>query len=330
MKWNKLPYLTLTVCLILLQSCANNSSSQNTLPQWYINPTQNNSQFIFGVGEGYTIQEAKNSALMEASSRLSTTISGETNLIRQETDIDSSDQFYQNIKGKANDLQFKNYTISNSISSNNKLYVEVKIDKSSFINDYKKEIDDLFQSITTLDKNSANQNILIRLMNLQKITQLSQKINFYYKILESLGYNSLKSQQIDKITTLNEEAKTITQKIEFYIDKNTPDEIANIIGNNLNKEGIKILKIKPTQFTNNQIILKTKTNEDINQIYGNYIVKYNISFESWSQNKILASNTHEVVGSSPASKEIARKMAFKKFENSISKQNILNVFGIKN
>ncbi len=45
------------------------SNTVQTLPSWYLNPTPNSTVFLYGVGEGKTLQEAKNHALNDVSSK---------------------------------------------------------------------------------------------------------------------------------------------------------------------------------------------------------------------------------------------------------------------
>ena len=63
----------------IFSGCINNANKSSTIPNWYLSSPQNNLNFIYGVGEGKNIDEAKQNALNDISSRLIVSVSSVVN-----------------------------------------------------------------------------------------------------------------------------------------------------------------------------------------------------------------------------------------------------------
>ena len=330
MRLNKFIKITTVTLFITLAttfaSCTSINNNFTQPPSWYINPQQNNSQFLYGIAQGYTMQEAKVGALFEASSRLSSSVSATTTLIREENNFSTNEEFRQNIKQNTSEIKFSNYKVINSQVNNSIFFVEIAIDRAEFIKFYKAEINDLYQKITKLDKQSMAQNIILRYNALNKISDFANQIDFYNSIIKSLGSSTLSQEKLRNIVNLQDQSNGILDKIEFYIDSNTPQDIRQSLALALNHKRIKIIKQKP--FNKNQILIKAKISEDKKKVYGYLMNNITISLESWSQNKLLSSNKINVTGSSPSSYSLARKSAIVEFEKKIKQNGIFISLGI--
>ena len=310
-------------------SCNKESiKNSNDLPHWYINPKQNNSQFLYGIAQGYTFQEAKIAALAEASSRLSTKISATTSLIREENNYSSNEEIRQNIKQSNLEINFNNYKISNNKIVNNIYFAEVEINKNEFITFYQKEVNKLYEEIISIDKKSLSQNILSRYNSLQKISEIGSKIFFYNSVINGLGFNILSKDRLKVISDLQNEYSSINLKIEFYIDNSSDRELSVIIKNFINKQNIKIIKEKPTSYNNNQITLTINSLEEKQKVYQYFMNNVTILIEAKNNNKILYSNKINAKGSSLSDYASAKKSAIIQFEKHIAQQNIFKIIGI--
>lgn len=330
MRWTKnlSRYFISTTLLVFLACCNSTQNSQQNLPSWYVSPYPNNSQFLYGIGYGYTMIEAKNAALLEASSRLATTISGQTNLIRQENNLEAREEIFQNISEKSDEINFYNHEISRSAFIENIFYVEIKISRQEFIANSKKEISKLNQEIINLDNKSKSSNILQRLKSLQNIAPKSQKITLYSNILESLGQPQLKKNNSNKLQNLNNELQNLSSEIELYIDNSTDQNLRNILTKTLNSKNIKILNKKPTKPNKKQIILLAEINNVEKAIYNNFITNSQITLKSKANNKIIASNQLSFSASSLSSFKDSRRLALNNFAKAISDNDILQILGV--
>ncbi len=125
--------------ILLVASCA---SSQNKAgePSWYISPKQNNSQNFYGVAYGPNLEEATKSALADAAARLMVSISSESTLLREEDSSGASEEMRQQVKQNIEKIDFTNFKVSRSQKTEAQLFVEVEIERDSFIRDQKEKI----------------------------------------------------------------------------------------------------------------------------------------------------------------------------------------------
>ena len=80
---NKIQKLFFTF-LLLITFAESSFSKSNDLPSWFIKPRANNIDMIYGVAEGFTLEEATKTALADAAGRLMVSISSESELIKEE------------------------------------------------------------------------------------------------------------------------------------------------------------------------------------------------------------------------------------------------------
>ena len=188
----KIYILLLSLCLFGCSQYAainKNPDKYSHLPSWYVNPNQNNLQFLYGVGEGFTLQEASKSALNNIASKLIVTISSDSSSLSEENKYSFNEQYQQRIKEKVNNITFSDYKISNSSNINNKFYVEIAIDRYKFIKEQNTILDKYHKSMSNIYQSSKKQNILIQRNKLAEINNISKKAQIINQTLESLDSN---------------------------------------------------------------------------------------------------------------------------------------------
>ena len=321
MKCAKLPIIII-FSLFFLSSCQlqNNYNNSQSIPSWYINAKNNSQQFLYGVGSGHDLIEAKNSAIYDASSRLSSTISGQTQIIRQENNHDAFEESYQNISAKTNLIKFNNYKLLNSSQIGEKYYIEIAIDRKEFNKTTIKNIKKIYTEIKELDKISKFSNILTRLRNLNEISNKITEINFLSDIIQ---------YKMDQryFNNLTKEGLTIRNKIELFID-NPSSMASQIITKHLNKKNFKIIKQRPKFFKKNQLEIKITSSKSQKNIYDNYITNIVFNIKIKDNSKILTSNAIKISAASLESYKLAEQSAFNKLEQKIIKDGIMNLIGI--
>ncbi len=151
-------------------------NKSSSLPSWYINPNQNDLQYLYGVGEGFTLQEASKSALNNIASKLLVTISSDSSSLAEENKYSFNEQYQQRINEKINNITFSDYKISNSSNINNKFYVEILIDRDKFIKEQSVVLNKYHKSMSNIYQSSKKQNILIQRNKLAEINEIIKKL----------------------------------------------------------------------------------------------------------------------------------------------------------
>lgn len=329
-----LPALFALFLIIFSASCSTSKQViSDTSPTWYNNPKQNNSENLYGVAEGYSLEEATKSALADSASRLMVSISSESSILREENKTSVNEEMRQSIQQNIEKIDFTNFKVSKSQKIGPKFFVEVQIERNPFINDQKEKINFLERKISDLEKNSTKNNIIEERNSLLKIIDLSKQTMLSNRILQGSGENINLKEKTIRFANFENRLNSINSKIEFYFEIDSTGimgkEISQIIRNALNKEQIKIAKTRNST-NQNQVVIAIKSNSRSNKIYEAFMTKLTIDFENKSADKTIASNSLEVTGSSSISEKESHLAAIKSLEEKIAQAGILKIIGIIN
>lgn len=319
----------LILALFLISSCALESGEVSKTPSWYISPTQNNYQNLYGVAEGYSLEEATKYALADAASRLMVSISAKSTLLREENQTGINEEMRQKVRQNIEKINFSNFKVTKSAKFGPKFFIEVEIERNPFIYAQKEQVNFLNKKITNLDKNSRGKNAILRRNSLLKISDISKELELKSRILIGTGENINLNKTLGKIAKYQNELEKFTNKIEFYFQIKSPAKISKIIRTALNKKQIKVAS-KRNAKNKNQILIKVKSQSRDSLIYGSFMTKLTIDFENITSGKVVASNSIEVTGSSTINKEESYLSALSSLEEKISQDGILKIIGILN
>ena len=213
--------------IFLLFSCA--SKSNLSEPKWYLSPTQNNSEFIYGTAQGYTLSQATRLALADAASRLITTISANTTSISQESDYDTYEEIRQKVSENIEKITFGNYKLSKSKKVDQNYFVEVAIPEKQFLREQKQRLYIVDKKISQLDKSSKNTNQINRRNHLLKINELAKEASLKLRILSGANQIDNINEELTRLLKYQSELEKFTNKIEFYIPQDTNILVKNTI-----------------------------------------------------------------------------------------------------
>jgi hypothetical protein len=322
-------FLLLFAAVLSLTSCASYSDKSSDSPSWYISPKQNNASNLYGVAEGYTLEEATRYALADAAARLMVSISSESSLLREENQNSVNEEMRQQVRQSVEKINFTNFQVTKSDKFGQRFFVEVMVERAPFINDQKERVEFLEKKIADLEKDSAGKNPIQKRNSLIKILDLSKELELKSRILAGAGEVVNLKEKLHRIANFQNQFDKTSDKIEFYFEINSPKEIAQTIRNSLNKEKIKIAPSRNNS-NPNQIVIKIKSSSRTNEIYGSYMTKLEVDFENLADGKVVASNSIEVVGSSAIGEKESHLAASKSLEEKIEKDGILKIIGIIN
>lgn len=319
--------------LLFTISCSTYKVPDSKLPSWYITPKTNNSISIYGVGEGYTSEEATKSALNNLSSKLMTSISSETTMVLEENKFGTNEENRRRINEVVAKTTFNNYQITNSAQQNNKIYVEIAVSRPGFTENYSSRLFKINENMSKLFRQAESKSILEKRNSLLKISDMAKEAETISYILSGLGfsdYNFNLDQNLKLYNSYNLAYDQILDQIEFFIVRsdNTNTRVIDLIRSDLNKRKIKISTRK--DITNNNLVFSVIKSDATNyKIYGSFITKLRVDISIYSNNsKLIASNFVETTGNSIINQEEALNAAISAFGERISKEGILGIVGI--
>jgi hypothetical protein len=324
---NKLISALSIFVFFLAASCASNSNKNDGTPSWYVTPTQNNSENLYGVSIGQTLEEATKYALADAASRLMVSLSAETTLTREEDNSSAREEMRQKVRQNIEKISFTGFKVTHSQKSGVQIFVEVEIKRDPFLREQRERIEFLEKKISDLDKNSIGKNTIQRRNSLLKILDLGKELELKSRILAGAGSNVDLKEKLTRLADFSNQLEKLSDKIEFYFEINSPKEIAKIIRSALNKEKLKISPSR-NESNANQVVIRVKSSSRSNKIYEAFLTKLEIDFENLADGKVVASNSVEVTGSSSISEKEAEAAALSTLAEKIASDGILKIIGI--
>lgn len=317
------------IILVLSLSILPLNLSAENLPKWFAKPKNNNSSTIYGIGEGFSLEDATKNALVDSASRLMVSISSQSELVREENQISFNEELRSKVKQSIEKITFTGYEVSQSQEANNRFYVEVAIERENFTKQQQEQIEFIQRKINDLDTASLKTNPISRRNNLVKILDLCKELELKAQILSGLGTDINLKAILSLIAKYQNEFNKASDKFEFVFAPESDKDLVVNLRSALNKEKIKISKtIDKTNL--NQILVHANYELKQQKVYGAYMAKLEINIENFFGDKILASNKFEVSGSSTIDEKEAVKSALSSLSEKITEDGVMKILGIIN
>jgi hypothetical protein len=321
--------------ILFISSCSHtnylnnnlNSKKSDSIPDFYINPKQNDSQNLYAVGSGYNLDRAIKVALNNLASKLMTNISSQSKSISKSHNDHFSSQYSQKITENVEKITFNNYKISNSANFNKEFYAEIKIDRENFLAQNITKLNNLNRRFHNLSKNLNKKHIIDQYRNLNKIQDNLYKAQSLNYVLGGIGYDRKKiNKNFDNYQIYQNDFDNLTSKINIKIDQKSNSKISTIIKKYISDQKIKITK---NNSKNNIILRIDKKLLMKDKIYDSFFVKLSINISLISKNKILSNNLLELSGNSVISGKEAENAAINKLHDLIKNDDIQKIIGLR-
>lgn len=255
--------LVLSVFLVACQSLTGKTSS---IPEWWSAPQEDTSEWLFGLGEGRTLNAANQQALANVAGKLQTNISGSLSSRTQETNISSSNYVDRRMSSEIEKVSLSNFETLKTESISGKVFTLIRVDKQALSDTWLRQyqtIENDFNSLAAKDKTKRFQ------------WWLSAQA-FKTKAAEGDRLASL-------ISGLTETPKSsnLTQKLQLLIEKNTPSvklsgshpEIDRVIQSDLLAQGLRLGSCS----RDCDLAIQYKTSFSSSTLFGESVVKMSFS-----------------------------------------------------
>lgn len=316
------------VFALFITGCGGSQPEVVSYPSWYMNPPQNNGSFLYGVGEGYTLDSAKAAALSSVSQSLSLTVSSELKKHETSTRNNGSESTYtsvvSNLKAQAKEMEFSDYSITQNQQIGSKFILLIEVSRVRLFNDQKVKLDRFLKELKEEKKRIEKEPVLkqallykkraLKKASLKSMALLTKTINsgFNTKIYIQEG-ESLENEAID---ALNKVRVSISSSKDAGIFK-------DIITQGFNEVGIK------TSSSNGNTKVYLKNTFQTDEIYGFKIAKASFSISTKQNSKLIASNSFSLTGKSKYAYDKAKYAARRALQQKIKKEGIFSVLGFK-
>ena len=293
------------------------------LPSWYLNAPLNNGLYLYGSGEGSTLEQSKSNALNAMAAGLVVSVASSTQ-INTKTTLSNNQESYskdvsKNLKVEVQKIKFTNATLKNSEHLGGKFYTLMQTNRIDLFDQQKGEFDGKDQRIEMLYR---------RLEGKSKLEQIHILQNIYPDIKEA------KAQAIVLHAINNDfEYGHYIKKYDSYIDR--IDEIKSLVLISVvTKQGVGNFKDHLIDMLNrdkfkvtfenkkSDIEIELSVQPKYSMASGWHIAKVTTTVSVVTNGKIVSNKIINSVGRSSTSQEGALEDASKRFRESLEKETL--------
>ena len=292
---------------------------------WYLVPPQNNSQNLYGVGEGLDPEEAKQIALQDAASRLKINISSKFESSYQVDDMGKSSYIGQKINTSIDKITLNDYTIlkSEKLTNGDNFITMVAIDTQKLIHSYKNNINSRFEIASKLSK--LGNGIMQKRNNIDKAVQELMSIESDIRILGIIDTSYNVPAAISVINMYKSLLAKANASISFNISCDDKD-IQSVFEYGLNKLN---LGASNNETGNNAVKIKISHKINAEKIFEAYIIKLILTVSVIDSSKqIITTTTIEASGSSVMNNDMAKNAALNKIKSDIDQVGLMKFLKI--
>jgi hypothetical protein len=320
---NLFKYLVNIFFVLVIANCV---PIHTKYPEWYINRPKNTQNSLYGVGEGYDLDSAKQNALKNISEQILITVSSKSKMYKAETNIAYIEESQFKLSEKTEEITFSDYKVLNSETNASRFFILIEVNRQNLIKTQKTELKKIENKINALDKKTKTS--LERLVNLMSIKELIQTAETKVRIIKVLQ-PEFEDDKIyfAKYNNYEKEYINLRNNIVFHIKTNDSFDVklANVFKKHLNENNIKTID----QFNTNLTLLDIYSNVSVRQIYGSYNAKARIHITLLVRGSTLRTNNIELKGSSVVSREEALKNVARHLDNEINKQGLFKILKLE-
>ena len=324
-------FLLLLPALLWLTGCAHKSAAptpspaERTLPAWYLEPPQNGGGWLYGVGEGKTMEEATKQALADLLARVSVTVSSRYRS-REYTHEDVYEyvetERSHDIETTVAKLPVTHYrTLKSAHPAWDRYLVLAGVRRDDFVRPLEKEIVREYGRAESLWREAKNANALERYDKAAEAEKIVEHLLPKATILASLdrAYEPLyqKSEEAFlKYAKMKERAK---KSLRFCIESASDpamEPFAETVASALSERGFPVLDTSRCPTEAIRISLLPTLSQD--RSHGFFIVKGTVDLKMHDENgKVIQSRRYRVKGISAKSPKAAILEAAKGLERAL-------------
>ena len=326
MKAKNMKYLKLLtiLCFVLSFSSCKVENIGNLAPQWFQNPRQNDENFIYGVGSGKSLEDAKKVALSNVIERISVVVNSSFKSEVVGTNVGQDSQIRQNIELSIPKTEISDYQIINSevdkVNGEKLYFLEVSIKKNEFYLAKKIEFDNTIKSLReySLAQNNAV-TIFDKVKYSKNISEIITKAKNQITVLRGLKSSFNYSEALIEIGTYLNQINILPKTAVVFVSSN--DKLAQVIFENYLVQLEVDVSSKMDNYNQNLVIAKLVVDKKIQKAYKSFISNNVIDITYFDRiGKKQMNYQIKFSGSSILTSDIAYQIALNDLKNQLEKK----------
>ena len=322
--------MRLKQALLLAVMASLTACKSTTIPKWYLNPVTTNSSELVAVGQGWTLEQAKQKALSAINQQLWTQVNSSSNSRNIANDV-NGDEFVQqfndiSVKTKTASLVLNGVQFSQTDKSGDTFFVQASIAKSKIKNQLISDINRTNEKAKFALKNLNNTDPLLWWVKNKNTKALEEVIVTRASVLSALNGSTYQLNQ-NYVSRLQAKIKSEHSKIVVLISAKRNDKwMTKFVTNIFNQYQVQVVT-NPKQKYSHRLNLNTVWSQK--HIADMYISTVKVNLELIDKKSItLASNEIIANANSVTSFVRAKEGASRSFSAKLKEQNLWKAIGL--
>ena len=218
---------TITTCIALLalltlQACSLGSRPEKAagMPSWVLNQAADSSDTIYGIGSGFSYNEAKQAALKDITEKLITKISSQSKTELSVHNNSSSRSANEQISTRTIETQLSDYKVLKSEQLGSELFMQISMSRKNFIKSTSSRLKELDDKIRNTMQELEKKPKLQQLIATQDLKPAITKARSLALLLQAAG----DEQNIDKYLAYygaaSKKANDLIYNLRFNVSSN--------------------------------------------------------------------------------------------------------------
>ena len=329
--------LLVSIGILALNGCSKTephpiTEKSKPLPSWYMIPPAMSDDYLYGAGDGTTLDEARKSALENMIAQLGITIdsSYESTLnVHKDYREYFTKKTSLKIKSEIAKLRISNYeTLQSEKRSYNHFIMLVRSDKKQFIQGLVKELDQKIEKTETQRLLLQNSDVISRYRYYQDSSDELNEMFPTLLVLNTLDDSFQDESYLQTISTINAEFQALKEHMTFSLVSDADstgfmEEIRVALSDR------KIRVIEKLRNDNDHIAIALHSVVNYAKSHGFDIARAVLVIEVRDHNgKVVGGNRINLTGHSTQGKAVALESAAKKFRKLIEKDGLASILGV--
>ena len=318
----------LSITIVLASGCLTvpAAPAQPPIPDWLQTPPSDSKKHIYGIGEGFNLDEAKQSALRDIAGKLATNVSSNSESKASDHDGKSSRYFRQKVNTFIKDTKLSSYETIKAVQQQGQFYVLVAMSREKFVKENQARLDDISEQIQAYLSGVSSKNNLLQLVNYNKVLKLSLQAKDLLALMRVTDSSFDEKPYLSAYLSYQQKEKALTEKTQFSLKPTQAMKPLSLqIKKTLQMSGFQVDTSKEADSVIEVVGVVTR-----NEIFStkNVSIKFEILVKT-NTNQLIKSSRYHLNGSSTSSFAMARDGALNQFTAKIrSKTDIYKLLGM--
>lgn len=320
---------TSIIALLTIQACSLGSKPVKiaSVPSWVLNPSSDTSNTIYGIGSGFSYNEAKQAALKDITEKLMTEISsqGKSELSVHNSSVSRSAN--QQINTRTIETQLSDYKVLKSEQVGSELFMQVSMSRRDFIKNTSSRLKEFDDKIRNTMQSLSKKPKLQQLIATQDLEPTITKARSLILLLQAAGGKQNTDEYLAYYGSALKKSNDLLYNLRFNISssKNLKD-FAKHLTALLHNENISA-SVSKSKNGDAHIYISGGIKTSI--LFSQHIAQLKISIKTSDRNdRVISVIEYESSGSSISNANSASNSAIKNMGQKIKDNGILKSLGL--